>query len=170
MSARRSVCAISSTNTNVSCSLYVRSSLPRAFPAPVELITNLLTFIIMAKLYMEDGIHAMTGRISRDSRLVSRVKHYRDPLTGETVQTGPNEYYHQDRRDYKRHPLSPAEQAQRERWREACRLAAVIVRDHSHPRYMSLYARWRDQLQSAKPITQFPNFVRAQLAKSELTK
>ena len=164
MSAMRSVCATSLPNATVSCSLYVRSSLSRVLPTPVELITNLLTFIIMAKLYMEDGIHAMTGRISRDSRLVSRVKHFRDPLTGEVVQTGPNEYYHQDRRDYVRHPLTPGEQKQKARWTAACRMASEIVRDRSHPRYMSLYARWRDQLQSAKPITQFPNFVRSVLA------
>ena len=95
---------------------------------------------------------------------VTRIKSVKDPITGEVLGIGPKEIYAQDRRDYKRHPLSPAEQAQRERWREACRLAAVIVRDRSHPRYMSLYARWRDQLQSAKPITQFPNFVRSVLA------
>ena len=97
---------------------------------------------------------------------VTRIKSVKDPITGEVVGQGPKEIYAQDRRDYQRHPLSPAEQAQRERWREACRLAAVIVRDRHHPRYMELYRLWREQLNTAAPCKQFPNFVRAQLAKN----
>ena len=88
----------------------------------------------------------------------------KDPITGEVLGIGPKEIYAQDRRDYVRHPLTPGEQRQRTRWTEACRMASEIVRDRSHPRYMSLYARWRVQLHSDKPIAQFANYVRSVLA------
>ena len=95
---------------------------------------------------------------------VTRIKSVKDPITGEVLGIGPKEIYAQDRRDYVRHPLTPGEQRQRTRWTEACRMASEIVRDRSHPRYMSLYARWRVQLHSDKPIAQFANYVRSVLA------
>ena len=108
-----------------------------------------------------------TGALSKkkdSERLcVTRIKAIKDPITGEVVGQGPKEIYAQDRRDYKHHPLTEKEQAQRAKWREACKAAAEIIKDKSHPRYMELYHRWRAQLTTATPCKQFPNFVRAVL-------
>lgn len=121
----------------------------------------------MAHIKSSAGIKAVTGALSKkksSQRLsVTRQKHIHDPLTGEVVATGPNEMYLMDRRDLKKHPLTPNEQAQRAKWREACKAAQLIIRDRNHPRYMELYHRWRAQLSSPKPCKQFPNFVRAVL-------
>lgn len=121
----------------------------------------------MAHIKSSAGIKAITGALSKKKssrRLsVTRQKHIHDPLTGEVVVTGPNEMYLMDRRDLKKHPLTPNEQAQRAKWREACKAAQLIIRDRNHPRYMELYHRWRSQLSSPKPCKQFPNFVRAVL-------
>ena len=121
----------------------------------------------MAHLHTSDGLHALTGALSKKKdtpRLsVARQKHFKDPFTGEEVAVGPNELYLQERRDFKKNPLTPAEQAQRAKWREACKAASAIIRDKSHPRYMELYHRWREQLTADTPCKQFPNFVRAVL-------
>lgn len=122
----------------------------------------------MAHLHAIDGIRMMTGAISKvkdGPRLsVTRVKTFKDPITGEVAAIGPNEMYLQNRRDFKKHPLTEKELAQRAKWREACKAAAEIVKDRSHPRYMELYHRWREQLSTDAPCKQFPNFVRAVLA------
>lgn len=84
-------------------------------------------------------------------------------FSGEEVALGPNEIYLQNRRDYRKHPLSSAEQKQRGNWREACKAAQLILRDKSHPRYMELYHRWRAQLNQPNAYKQFPPFVRTVL-------
>lgn len=123
----------------------------------------------MAHLTTSDGINLLNGALSKrksNTRLsVTRVKPVKDPITGEVVGHGPNEFYTQEQRDYKNHPLTEREQAQRVKWQEACRLAAVIIRDKSHPRYMELYHRWRAHVSTAEKPMQFPNFVRAELAR-----
>ena len=124
----------------------------------------------MAKIQTIDGIRYSRGAISKKREqginhfTNTRVKEFKDPITGEGVAFGPNEMYLQSYRDYKTAPLTPAEQAQRTKWREACREASVIIHDKSHPRYMELYYRWREQLTDSAPCKQFPNFVRAVLA------
>ena len=121
----------------------------------------------MAKCTTSVGINLVTGALRKKrepgvTRLsVTRVKHFRDPITGEVDTLGPNELYQLERRDYKRHPLSKKEQTQRAKWREACKAAKTIISDRSHPRYMELYHRWRAQLTTDSPCKQFPNFVRA---------
>lgn len=109
-----------------------------------------------------------TGALSKrknQSRLcVTRRKSVKDPITGEVIGMGPKEIYAQERRDFKAHPLTLKEQAQRSRWREACREASLIIHDKSHPRYMELYHRWRAQLSDTTPCKQFPNFVRSVLS------
>lgn len=121
----------------------------------------------MAHLHTSDGLHSLTGALSKKNDTphlsVARQKHFKDPFTGEEVAVGPNELYLQERRDFNKYPLTPAEQAQRTKWREACRAASTIIRDKSHPRYMELYRRWRAQLTSDTHCKQFPNFVRAVL-------
>ena len=110
-----------------------------------------------------------TGALSKKKdtqRLcVTRIKSVKDPITGEVLGQGPKEIYAQERRDYKHHPLTEKEQAQRVKWREACKAAATIIKDPSHPRYMEFYQRWRAHVSSAEKPMQFPNFVRAELAK-----
>lgn len=110
----------------------------------------------------------LTGALSKGKKekriTVTRIKSVKDPLTNEVVGHGPKEIYAQNRRDYKYNPMTEGEQKQRSKWREACRAAAVIIKDKAHPRYMELYHRWREQLSDEKPCMQFPNFVRAVLA------
>ena len=110
----------------------------------------------------------LTGALSKRKKekriTVTRIKSVKDPLTGEVVGHGKKEIYAQYRRDYKYNPMTEGEQKQRSKWREACRAAAVIVKDKSHPRYMEFYHRWCEQLSDEKPCMQFPNFVRAVLA------
>lgn len=123
----------------------------------------------MAHYTPTTGFEDFTGALSKrkvqgiNHMTVTRRKLIRDPLTGEVVALGPKEVYIQERRDYEEHPLTPNEQTQRAKWREACKAAQLIIRDRNHPRYMELYHRWRAQLSSPKPCKQFPNFVRAVL-------
>ena len=125
----------------------------------------------MAHLRTADGINLVNGALSKKKEqgvnhmTVTRVKSVKDPLTGEVVGHGPNEMYLQERRDYKEHPMTEKEQAQRVRWREACRTAKIIISDKSHPRYMELYRRWQEHVRSTEKPMQFPNFVRAELAR-----
>ena len=124
----------------------------------------------MAHLRTVDGINLVNGALSKKKEqgvnhmTVTRVKSVKDPLTGEVVGHGPNEMYIQERRDYDEHPLTVNEQTQRTKWREACHEASNIIHDKSHPRYMELYHRWREQVQSTDKPMQFPNFVRVVLA------
>ena len=123
----------------------------------------------MAHIQTIDGLRYSRGAISKKREqginhfTNTRVKEFKDPVTGEGVALGPNEMYQQSYRDYKTAPLTPAEQKQRAKWREACREASVIVKDKSHPRYMELYQRWREQLDGDEPMKMFANFVRATL-------
>ena len=96
---------------------------------------------------------------------VTRRKPIKDPLTGEVVGLGPKEIYIQDRRDLDRHPLSVNEKKNRGDWSKACRDALPIIRDKNHPRFMELYHRWRTHVQESDKPMQFPNFVRAVLAR-----
>ena len=105
-----------------------------------------------------------TGALSKkkDTRrfCVTRIKSVKDPITGEVIGHGPKEIYLQEKRDYQYHPLTPAEQAQRLKWREACKAAAEIIKNKSHPRYMELYHLWRAHISTTEKPMQFPNFVR----------
>ena len=111
-----------------------------------------------------------TGALSKkktqgvDHMTVTRVKPVKDPITGEVVGHGPKEIYVQDRRDYKRHPMTKGETKQRGKWTEACQLASIIIHNKTHPRYMEFYNRWRAHVQTTEEPMQFPNFVRAVLA------
>lgn len=124
----------------------------------------------MAKIKTIDGIRYSRGAISKKREqginhfTNTRVKEFKDPITGETISLGPNEMYLQSYRDYQEHPLTEGEKSQRAKWSIACKAANAIIKDKSHPRYMELYHRWREQLSDEKPCKQFPNFVRAVLA------
>lgn len=120
----------------------------------------------MAHCTISDGINGITGALKKTTEqgvnhiTVTKKKHFHDPLTGEVVGTGPNELFIQDKRDYDKHPRTPGEQVQLNKWTQACRDAQVIVRDKSHPRFMELYHRWKAQLSDPDPYKQFPPFVR----------
>ncbi len=110
-------------------------------------------------------IGALSKNKDQKRLCITRIKTVKDPITGEVVGHGPKEIYAQERRDYKYHPLTEKEQAQRVKWREACKAAAEIIKDTSHPRYMEFYHRWREHANATEKPMQFPNFVRAELAK-----
>lgn len=118
----------------------------------------------MAHYVPSDGLGHFTGALSKKKENVrlttTRRKHIKDPLTGEVVGLGPKEIYLQERRDMDAHPLSDNEKRARADWRVTCREAPAIINNKNHPRYMEMYNRWREQLSSPNPITQFPNFVR----------
>ena len=124
--------------------------------------------IIMAHYVPAEEFKELTGALSKrkeEKKLcVTRIKSVKDPLTGEVVGRGKKEIYVQYRRDYKYNPMTEGEQKQRNKWKEACRLAAVIIHDKNHPRYMELYQRWREHLNSGEPAKQFKNFICGVLA------
>ena len=120
----------------------------------------------MAHYTTQAGIGDLTGALKKykQKRLsVTRIKSVKDPITGEVIGHGPKEIYLQDKRDYQYHPMTPAEQTQRTKWRAACKAAAEIIKDKSHPRYMELYHRWRAHVSTADKPMQVPNFIRAVL-------
>ena len=122
----------------------------------------------MAHFTTQTGLENFTGALKKhkqESFTITRRKAIKDPITGETLKHGPKEIYVQDRRDYELHPLTTGETKQRSKWAEACREAAHIIKDKSHPRYMELYNLWREHLQTAEQPMQFPNFVRSTLCR-----
>lgn len=127
----------------------------------------------MAHFKAQLGIVDITGALKKTTEqgenhiTVTKKKHFHDPLTGEENGTGPSEIFIQNKRDYKKHPLTPGEVRQRGNWTQACRDAQLIIRDKSHPRFMELYQRWRAQLSDPKPYKQFPPFVRTVLLKEQ---
>ena len=124
----------------------------------------------MAKCTISNGIETITGALKKTTEqgvnhiTVTKKKHFRDPLTGEVVATGPNEIFLQNKRDYDKNPLTPNETVQHSIWQDACREAQLIYRDKSHPRFMELYQRWRAQLSDPDPYKQFLPFIRTVLA------
>ena len=124
----------------------------------------------MAKIKTIDGIQYSRGAISKkreqgvDHFTNTRVKEFKDPVTGEVVAHGPNEMYLQSYRDYGEHPLTEGEKKQRGKWSEACISVKDVIRDPTSPVYMDFYRRWHEQLNSPHPCKQFSNFVRAMLA------
>ena len=110
----------------------------------------------------------ITGRLSGDSKIMTRLKKYY--YGGKLIKEGPNEAYVKERRNYKRHPLTAGERRQREKWTYACREASRITHDVTHPRYAELHERWLrvqggkgDPVFGKRRFTQFGNFVRAVL-------
>ena len=125
----------------------------------------------MARFETSAGIDGLTGQFNKRTRLTMRQKQWKYP-DGQVFGYGPKEMYGQERRDYNRHPRSPAEQRQYEKWTAACQEASRIVHDSTHPRYAEFCARHAAQLHGKpdavlgkKRICQFGNFVRAVLMK-----
>lgn len=124
----------------------------------------------MAIFETSAGIDGITGKFNKATRLTMRQKtwHYPD---GRIFGKGPKEVYAQEKRDYKKHPRTPAEQAQYEKWVAACKEASLIAKDQMHPRYAEMVARHAAQLRGkadatvGKRICQLGNFIRAVLIK-----
>jgi len=99
--------------------------------------------------------------------------------TGHVVAYGPQEYFHREKRDFKRSPRTAAEQAQASIWRDVCREASAIYKNEAHPRYEELRARWNAQFKGrgdaflnegrTKKVVygMFPVFVRMVLLKEK---
>lgn len=102
----------------------------------------------MSKADLSAGIDLLRGKVSGqgrpDANMVMRIKSYRDDK-GRIVMMGPQEFYRLRKRDYKHHPRSAKEEAQRQVWQDVCREASAIVKDSNHPRYGELRARWNAQ-------------------------
>ena len=120
----------------------------------------------MAQFETIDEITKWTGKSSRSGRYVARQKVYKHP-DGRVIGLGPKEMYEKERRDYKRHPRTGAEQQQAGRWQAACQLAMEIRNNPEHPRYAALHDAWLAQLDSNKPIRQFENYLRSILSKEQ---
>lgn len=130
----------------------------------------------MSRVTLSPGIEIWRGKVSGKSGMTMRIKSYRDD-EGNIVKMGPQEYYRKDKRDYKVHPRSEKEEAQRQVWQTVCRNASAIVKDKNHPRYEELRARWNAQLKGGcdaflnegrtekKIYGMFPVFVRMVLMK-----
>ena len=109
-------------------------------------------------------VGALSKRNTKEPFTTTRRKRIKDPITGEVVGYGPKEIYIQRPRDLDEHPYTENEKRSHGNWRTICREAPAILRDKSHPRYMELYQRWREHVQSTVEPMKFPNFVRHILA------
>lgn len=98
----------------------------------------------MAVAELSPGLESLSGKLARKSGMQMRFKTYKDD-TGHVIKYGPQEFFRRDKRNYKRSPRTPAEEAQANIWREVCRAASVIIKDKNHPRYAELRARWNAQ-------------------------
>jgi hypothetical protein len=98
----------------------------------------------MSKVTLSPGIDIWRGKVSGKSGMTMRIKAYRDD-EGNIVKMGPQEYYRKEKRDYKHHPRTEKEEAQRLIWQTVCREASAIVKNTNHPRYAELRARWNAQ-------------------------
>lgn len=123
----------------------------------------------MAQFETSAGIDKITGKLDKQSDLTMRQKYWHAP-DGRIIGCGPMEVYSQQKRDYKRRPRTPAEQAQYDKWVTACQEAKQIVGDSSHPRRAEMEARFEAQLTgepdpaiAPKRIGQFGNFIRSVL-------
>ena len=101
----------------------------------------------MSRVQLSPGIDIWRGKVSGKSGMTMRIKSYRDD-EGHIIKMGPQEYYRKDKRDFKIHPRTAKEEAQRLFWQEVCREASAIIKDKNHPRYAELRARWNAQLKN----------------------
>lgn len=122
----------------------------------------------MAQFETSAGIDGITGKFNKHTRLTMRQKQWHYP-DGRVFGCGPKEVYSQEKRDYKRNPRTPAEEAQYDKWVAVCREAKRITKDPNHPRYAEMVSRHAAQLRGkpepaiGKRICMFGNFVRAVL-------
>lgn len=122
----------------------------------------------MAVFETSAGIEGLTGKFNKQTRLTMRQKHWKYP-DGSICKCGPKEVYSQEKRNYKKSPLTAAERVQKTKWTDACQEASRIAKDVTHPRYEEMVTRHLAQLYGkpdpvvGKCICQFGNFVRSVL-------
>lgn len=121
----------------------------------------------MAIFTTAPGIDDLTGKFSKQDRIVMRQKKFRLP-DGKIIKRGPKEAFERDKRNYKYAPRTAAEEVQNNKWKAVCQEASRIEHDAEHPRYSELYERWirqakghGDPVTGKRIIAQFGNFVRA---------
>ena len=101
----------------------------------------------MAHSKLSPGLDTITGKLNKKKEVIMRLKIFKNSVTGQPVSYGPQEYYFAEKRNYKTHPRTEAEQIQHDKWQNACRLSSEIRKNPEHPRYAELYQRWQQQLQ-----------------------
>lgn len=116
----------------------------------------------MAQIKTNNGIKEINGKIDKRSKVVARVKKYRDPITGEVIAYGPNEYYILSDRNV---PLSEKQKSHFKLFGVVSRLASEIISNQKHPRYKEMYTAYINQISNANSIKRFDNFVCSTLYK-----
>ena len=101
----------------------------------------------MAKIEPKGLVGTITGKL--DSNVVTRVKKYRDPITGKIIGYGPNEYYviHHN----KPFPNTYSQRKARQRLMDANKIANEILCNNKHPRFSELYQAFLEQIHSENP-------------------
>ena len=132
----------------------------------------------MAQAELSPGIESLRGKLAGYSGFQARFKKWKDD-SGRVIKVGPQEIFKRRSRDYKRSPLTEAEEAQARIWKEVCREASKIIKDKNHPRYAELRARWNAQFkgggdtylnkdeEKVKIYGMFPVFVRMVIMKEK---
>lgn len=119
----------------------------------------------MANIKTSAGIESITGLLDKDTRIVTRRHTYKDPLTGEVIGYGPNEYYIQKASNK---PFTTKQKESCRKFTIAAKVMKEIVSNKQHPRYMEMYTAFVNQLNSEKPIKSFTSFICATLYKEML--
>lgn len=110
----------------------------------------------MSQSKLSAGIEEMTGKLNSKTRVIMRVKRYKNDK-GKVIKVGPQETYVKDPRDYQKNPRTAAEELQAIKWKAACAAASEIIKDKNHPRYADLRARWNAQFEGhPEPLFQVP--------------
>jgi len=110
----------------------------------------------MATIKTNIGIEYIKGTIDKKTKLVMRVKKYRDPETGEVIAYGPNEYYALSARST---PLSEKQKQTIDKFVIISKQANEILHNPNHPRHKQLYELFLEQLRKEKPIKSFSNYI-----------
>lgn len=119
----------------------------------------------MARIQPGAGIKQITGLIDKKVRIVSRVKIYRDPLTGDILGYGPNEYYIQKVSTI---PRTDNQKLASQRFTVINKMMKEIIANKNHPRYQELYSLYLKQIHNEKSIKRFQNFICSILYKEAL--
>lgn len=119
----------------------------------------------MARIKTGAGIKQITGLLDKNARIVSRMKVYKDPITGEILGYGPNEYYIQRVSTI---PRTKNQKLASQRFTELNKLVSEITLNKEHPRYKELYSLYIKQIRNENSIKRFQNFVFSTLYKEAL--
>ena len=119
----------------------------------------------MAQISPSALITSLKGKIDRNSLVVARVKKYRNPITGEVLGYGPNEYYVMRRRTKK---PTWREIRARARFSNATHIAHQILEEPNSELYKKLWDMYINQLSAEKSIKIFQHFIVSKVYKKEI--